>query len=615
MSGSDEDFEALLRHVKEQRGFDFTGYKRASLARRVQRRMEAVGLHAYDEYLDYLILHPDEFTQLFNTILINVTAFFRDPDAWTYLQDELLPQILRRREGQPIRVWSAGCASGEEAYTLAMVLAELLGAEEFRERVKIYATDVDEEALAQARQATYTERELESVPPELREKYFEPSGSRFVFRKELRRSVIFGRNDLVQDAPISHVDVLACRNTLMYFNAETQGQILNRMHFALRADGVLFLGKAEMLLSHSAYFRPVELKRRFFKKIPSEPRDRRALPPNGANGLPDDGQQELTRLHHAALMSSAAAQMVLDPEGRLALANNRAMHLFGLTARDVGRPIQDLEVSYRPVELRAHIEEARLQRRAVWVRDVEQVRSAGETMAFDIQVVPLADEGGAEVGLTVIFNDVTQYRQLQKELTYANRQLEIAYEELQSTNEELETTNEELQSTVEELETTNEELQSTNEELETMNEELQSMNDELQFSNDALRDRQDEVERLNRFMTAVLGSMNSGVIVVDADMQILAWNTRSEDLWGVRTDEAVGEHLMNLDIGLPVEMLRQPIRSQLADGAAEPDELVLDAVNRRGRQLQVRVTLTHIRDHGEASPAAMVVMDVVGQPE
>src|SRR4051794_13287054 len=176
---TDAGFEALLRHIKEQRGFDFTGYKRASLARRIQRRMEAVGLSGYDEYLDQLILHPDEFTQLFNTILINVTAFYRDPDSWRHLQDDLLPALLHRRENQPIRVWSAGCASGQEAYTLAMVLAELLGIEEFRERVKIYATDVDEEALTQARQAMYPARELEALPAGHREKYFEPAGDLF----------------------------------------------------------------------------------------------------------------------------------------------------------------------------------------------------------------------------------------------------------------------------------------------------------------------------------------------------------------------------------------------------------------------------------------------------
>jgi two-component system CheB/CheR fusion protein len=571
--------------------------------------MDAVGLDRYDDYLDHLLLHPDEFTQLFNTILINVTSFFRDPDAWTYLQNELLPALLQRREGQPIRIWCAGCASGEEACTVAMVLAEALGVDDFRERVKVYATDVDEDALAHARHATYTARELEAVPEELREKYFEASNNRFVFRKELRRSLIFGRNDLVQDAPISHVDVLLCRNTLMYFNAETQAQILNRLHFALRPDGILFLGKAEMLLSHSAYFRPVELKQRFFQKIAAEVRDRRILTQAAELG-PDAAQEaQVGRLRQAALMSSAAAQIVLDAEGHLSLCNHRAMNLFGLSQRDLGLPIQDLEISYRPVELRGHIEEAITHRRSVWVRDVELIRGTTERIVLDVQFVPLADEIGTPLGVTVLFNDVTQYRQLQDELLYANRQLETAYEELQSTNEELETTNEELQSTVEELETTNEELQSTNEELETMNEELQSMNDELQYSNQALRERQDEVDRLNQFMTAVLGSMSSGVVVVDSDMTVLAWNTMAEDLWGVRTDEALGAHLMNLDIGLPVEQLRQPIRSQLSEANSDPRTLVLDAVNRRGRAVQVRVTLTSLHNHGSPTPAAVIAME------
>jgi two-component system CheB/CheR fusion protein len=314
-------------------------------------------------------------------------------------------------------------------------------------------------------------------------------------------------------------------------------------------------------------------------------------------------------------MSSAAAQIVLDAEGHLSLCNHRAMNLFGLSQRDLGLPIQDLEISYRPVELRGHIEEAITHRRSVWVRDVELIRGTTERIVLDVQFVPLADEIGTPLGVTVLFNDVTQYRQLQDELLYANRQLETAYEELQSTNEELETTNEELQSTVEELETTNEELQSTNEELETMNEELQSMNDELQITNEALRDRQDEVDRLNRFMTSVLGSMNSGVAVVDADLRLLAWNARAEDLWGVRADEAVGEHLMNLDIGLPVEKLRQPLRAQLADGDSEPHTLVVDAVNRRGRRVRVRVALTRIHSEGDESPAALLDMDVTEELE
>ena len=271
MNQPDPAFEALLEHVKTSRGFDFTGYKRSSLMRRVDRRMAQVGVASYVDYLDRLELQGDEFTSLFNTILINVTSFFRDAEAWQHLSQEVLPALLARKPvSQPLRVWSAGCASGEEAYTLAIVLAELMGLAEFRDRVKIYATDVDEEALAHARQAGYTEREVRGIPPELLERYFDQTGGRFVFRKDLRRSVIFGRNDLVQDAPISRIDLLVCRNTLMYFNAETQSRILTRFHFALASAGILFLGKAEMLLGHGTLFAPVDLKRRMFRKASHE---------------------------------------------------------------------------------------------------------------------------------------------------------------------------------------------------------------------------------------------------------------------------------------------------------------------------------------------------------
>ena len=202
-------FEALLTHLKEARGFDFTGYKRSSLMRRVDRRMAQVSVSDYLEYLDYLQVHPDEFTALFNTILINVTGFFRDPEAWDFLRQECVADLVGRRPDMPVRVWSAGCASGEEAYTLAITLAEAIGVERFRERVKIYATDVDDEGLLQARQAAYSERAINGLAPELIERYFEKINNRYVFRKDLRRSVIFGRNDLVQDAPISRIDLLA----------------------------------------------------------------------------------------------------------------------------------------------------------------------------------------------------------------------------------------------------------------------------------------------------------------------------------------------------------------------------------------------------------------------
>ena len=611
-SETDPKFENLLSFLKENRGFDFTGYKRASLMRRVDRQMQIAGIASYDEYQDYLELHPEEFTALFNTILINVTSFFRDSDAWAYLSHELLPKLVQDPPTDVLRMWSAACASGEEAFSLAICLAELLGPDEFRARVKIYATDVDEEALAFARQATYSDRQLSGLTSEQIEKYFEPSNGKFAFRKDLRRSVIFGRNDLVRDAPIARTDLLVCRNTLMYFNAEQQARILQRLHFALNPNGILFLGKAEMLLSHGALFEPIDVKRRFFRRaVVDAPPERGVFGITGRNtGIGADGR-DLALLSGETLLTSPVAQVVIDPEGQLALVNQRAEGLFNMSQRDLGRPFQDLEVSYRPIELRSYIDQVAAERRPMWVRGIEWPRHPGETMYLDVQLVPLQPQGLAGVGISITFTDVTRYRQLQNELEYANRQLETAYEELQSTVEELETTNEELQSTVEELETTNEELQSTNEELETMNDELQSMNDELQSSNDELRVRTTEIDELNRFMESFLSSLRAAVAVTDRDLKLLVWNHRAEDLWGVRRDEAVGQHLLNLDIGLPLEKLRPLLRRTLAatDGAAAAEELSLEAINRRGKPLRVRATATQLRGSNGDAVGVILVLD------
>jgi two-component system CheB/CheR fusion protein len=611
-TGPDPDLEGLLVYLRERRGFDFTGYKRPSLSRRIRRRMAEVGVVSFGEYQDFLEVHPDEFTPLFNTILINVTSFFRDTAAWDHLREALLPGLIAGA-GPVIRVWSAGSASGQEAYSLAVLLADALGADEFRERVKIYATDVDEEALSHARQAVYTEREMAGLSPSQVEEYFTPENGRFAFRKDLRRSVIFGRNDLVQDAPISHIDLLLCRNTLMYFTAETQTRILGRLHYALNPTGLLFLGKAEMLLSHNRLFAPVDLTRRFFRKRDNVPALDRRTAVLAVRTVPAGADEDLDRLRREALLSGPAAQLAIDGEGRLTVVNHQAERLFGVEQRDVGRPFQDLEVSYRPVELRGAIAEAAQARRPLWLRGVERRRVGQEPQLFDVQVVPLFREDGDLLGTTVVFEDVTHYRRLQRELECANRQLETAYEELQSANEELETTNEELQSTVEELETTNEELQSTNEELETMNEELQSMNDELHAANEELRATTDEVGAVNHFMSGVLSSFRAGVAVVDVDLRVLVWNAAAEDLWGLRQDEVQGRHVLDLDVGLPMTRLHPLLRRQVAafaDGV-DGDTLELDAVNRRGRPVRVRVTVTAFSEVPGERAGAVVLMDPI----
>jgi two-component system CheB/CheR fusion protein len=603
------DFEAVLTYLKEARGFDFTGYKRTSLARRVHRRMSQVGFEDYAEYIDRLQVDAEEFNALFNTILINVTSFFRDPDAWEYLRTDIVPAILAERSpAEPVRIWSAGCASGEEAYSLAIVFAEVLGVDQFRQRVKIYATDVDDEALVQARQAVYPDTALENVPPDYVGKYFDRQGSQYVFRQDLRRSVIFGRNDLVQDAPISRIDLLVCRNTLMYFNAETQARILGRFHFALAPRGVLFLGKAEMLLSHSRIFDPVDLKRRMFRRVPVTPTSLAHFP---AHEVLADRHAEIGSLDHLrkhAFSASPVAQVVVTTDDVVALVNQQAEVLFGLSTSDVGRPLRDLELSYRPVELRGYVEQAKVERHAIRVKDVEWRRGNGEVSWLEIHVNPFVDGESGLLGVSIVFHDVTATRALLDELEHANQQLEAAYEELQSTNEELETTNEELQSTVEELETTNEELQSTNEELETMNEELQSTNDELQAINDMLRERSVQLDEVNNFLESILTSIRSGIAVVDTEMRILAWNQGAEELWGLRHDEAAGRHLLNLDIGLPMPQLQPAVRSALQDVDFR-GEVRVEAVNRRGRHITLDVRCGALRGPAGTVQGCILIMD------
>jgi two-component system, chemotaxis family, CheB/CheR fusion protein len=588
------DLEALLEYIRRNRGFDFSGYKRTSLSRRIRKRMQIVGLEDYKDYFDYLEVHPDEFIDLFNTILINVTTFFRDPQAWDYIASEIIPAIIHTKHiSKPIRVWSAGCASGEETYTVAMLLAEALGMEQYCARVKVFATDLDAEALNHSRHATYNIKDIKDIKSDLLDKYFERINGHYTVQKELRRCVIFGRHDLVQDAPISKIDLLICRNTLMYFNTETQAHILDRFHFALNNGGFLFLGKAEMLFTRNHSFTPLDLRSRVFAKAPNG--NLRDMLLSMAHPQKQQAVPEIVdkiRVHETAFEIDPLAQVILDSKNSVLLANSQARTLFNINPRDLGRPLQDLELSYRPVELRSCIEQVRSNRHSISLKDIEYPNSEREMRYFDIQIIPLLDHIIEDlIAIKIIFTDVTRLKQLQNELVHANQELETAYEELQSTNEELETTNEELQSTVEELETTNEELQSTNEELETMNEELQSTNEELQAINEEVREHGDELNRVNVFLESILTSLRAGVVVLSPDFNVLIWNRKAEDLWGLRNDEVLLHNFMSLDIGLPLEPLKVPLR-EIFSGKSDYYEILLDARNRRGRAIECHVICT-----------------------
>jgi two-component system CheB/CheR fusion protein len=281
----------------------------------------------------------------------------------------------------------------------------------------------------------------------------------------------------------------------MYFNAEAQSRILSRFTFSLNPGGFLLLGRAEMLFSHSKIFGAVDLKRRVFRVVAqAKTRDRVRTPSQAPRSTMVNTVPENSRLRQAAFDAAPVAQILVDAARVLVAANSRARQQFGISSRDLGRNLQDLEISYRPAELRGALDHALTERHEITLRDVHWLLGT-ETRYYDVTVAPLFDEHRTLMGSRVAFEDVTRYRTLQSELHASKQALNTAYEEVQSANEELEATNEELQSTVEELEATNEELQATNEELETMNEELQCTNEELQTLNDEMRNRSSDLPR------------------------------------------------------------------------------------------------------------------------
>jgi two-component system, chemotaxis family, CheB/CheR fusion protein len=544
--------QELVDILAHERALDLRGYKTTTLDRRVRRRMSALNTSSFADYLEIFRRDPREKNELLNTVLINVTQFFRDPQAWEALRTEILPKFLKNlRPGDPFRAWSAGCASGEEPFSLAILLAEHFGPRLQEFDVKIYATDIDEDALATARRGEYSAEHLRHMNPAWRDKYFHdtPTVSRIV--REVRRLVIFGRSNLVSDAPISHCHLVMCRNVLIYFDADAQRHIFARLHYALEREGILFLGKAESKLSESRLFRPLNSRWRIFQRITKDAKGV-AESADTVTELPmaDDNKltQEVRQLRQQQknlLDTVKAGVMILDAQDVIISHNDAASTVWNLRGNDLtGKRVHTTELMVRCPEMASRLESSR-----VGISEVIsfhcRLKVDREERVLAVSLRPVRSQTGERTGTIVYTDDVTMQERLQTTV----EQLEATGEELQSANEELETTNEELQSTNEELETTNEELQSTNEELETTNEELQSLNEELEHMNEELERRTAELNALTERYAETLRRTPWPVLLVDREEKIQLWNAAAQQLFGVGATSVVG---VDID-GLPIE--------------------------------------------------------------
>jgi len=534
----DVTLKDLLDELAEQRNFDFRGYKKTTLERRFRRRIFQLNLPDYARYGEYIRKHPDEINQLLNTILINVTEFFRDPPAWEILRHEILPNLLKRiKPGHSFRAWSAGCASGEEPYSIAILLAEHFGARIHDYDVKIYATDIDEDALNSARRGEYSLEAVRRVRPEWREKYFHGKGLLRVSR-EIRRLVIFGRSNLGQDAPISHVNLLVCRNVLIYFDSDLQKHILTRLHYALEPGGILFLGKSESQLTNSPHFQRLNSRWRIFQRItsslPDEDRPdarQEATDVTATNGARGGVELQTLRQQHRYLMETLRIGVLsLSLEDTVRQHNTAALTLCGLAPSDLnGKRLQDTDLFLRIPELGGQLQATRVNNESS--RFPTRLKIGNQEKLLEVTIRPLLDERAQRCGTLIYLDD----QSVQEKLQTTVEELESTSEELQSANEELETTNEELQSTNEELETTNEELQSTNEELETTNEELQSLNEELETTNQELEERTKELDQVNSVYAQTLEKIRLPVMLVNQERHIEFWNQMALRLFGFKS--------------------------------------------------------------------------------
>ena len=552
----------LLRHV----GHDFSSYKESTISRRVDRRMNVHHLGSTDDYARFLREHPSELDSLFRELLIGVTSFFRDREAFEALARLLDGLVEQKGDGQNLRVWIPGCSSGEEAYSIAILVRECLERKGRVLDVQIFATDIDSAQVEQARTGVYPESIAADVDRGRLDRFFSREEGRFRVRKEVREMIVFAPQDVLEDPPFTRVDLIACRNLLIYFGADAQRRVIYLFHYALRRQGLLFLGPSESLGALSDLFEVVDKRWKVFvrKDVPAG----RYVPEFSAGPLADPQADGATvpeggkRRGDLATLVNRVLINQLVPPSVLVSSRGDIVHIHGRTGRYL-EPFPGLQAHAnvfsmaRPgleVDLGVLIRQAAATGEAVEHRNVRVQSNGGHTLvrlaAHRIDepeelrgLVLVSFEGEREIEPLVPPSDATV--EAQGRISELERALQHAREGYQGLIEELETANEELKSTNEELQSTNEELQSTNEELETSKEEMQSLNEELQTVNSELQGKIEELSRANDDMQNLLNSTDIAVLFLDRNLCIKRFTRQATKIF----------NLISTDIGRPISDL------------------------------------------------------------
>jgi two-component system CheB/CheR fusion protein len=552
--------------LRAQTGHDFTNYRERTIARRIQRRMHVLQIDRISDFLERLRKDSREVNLLFHDLLIGVTNFFRDPEAFAALETRVIPRLFDgKAEEDTVRAWVPGCATGEETYSIAILLREYASTSKDPPKLQVFASDIDEHALDVARLGRYPAAISKDITPQRLERYFLREDGTYRISADLREICLFSSHDLLRDAPFSRLDLISCRNLLIYLNGDLQDRVIPLFHYALNRNGYLFLGQSENVTRHPRLFAVVDQTHRIFRSRALVERSLPQFPltsPGTSRRLPNRApalEPSLQVFAERQLLSRfAPAYCVVNADGDLLQSSGRTGKYLELPA---GVPDTNLFTMARPglrLELRTLLQRAFATGQTV-MRPKLSIGSNGGQQEIDLYVQPLRFGPPSEALYMVVFQDLgpiipvpdleaapaeeesegSQISQLELELHASKERLQTITEELESSNEELRSSNEELQSM-------NEELQSTNEELETSKEELQSINEELQTVNAELNARVAELSRANNDMSNLLESTQIATVFLDRTLVVKGFTPAAKDVF----------HLVESDSGRPITHVR-----------------------------------------------------------
>ncbi|MGB5926711.1 MAG: chemotaxis protein CheB, partial [Cyclobacteriaceae bacterium] len=539
-----DELTSILGLVNMHTGVNFSEYKKSTINRRILRRMVALSLSNYKQYLDFVAENTDELDTLFKDLLINVTEFYRDTSAFDALKEQITMLVNTREPDRPIRIWVTACSTGEEVYTIAMLFAECLGGKEnfSKETIQIFATDIDKDALIIARAGQYPATATEKLPEGLRDKYFVQNGNTYSVDSFLKEVVLFAHHNLTQDAPFMKTDLICCRNVLIYFEPSLQKKVFKVFHYSLRPDGILFLGRSETEQTRGALFEAVDEKHRIYRKKA------------GDQYYPEFAGRRVRAELNVQETSSDSTPVnplftsLLSQLGDSAVLTDKELYIeetYGNTDNYLRIPTGRADLSLKKLAREGLGDEIV----ALWIRADKRKMPVygkkreytinGEPAGLQITIYPLQGQDDKTVRFLVVFNktainivpsSATSEGEEGRGIRIAELEDELVTtrQHLQTLVQELETSNEELQSLNEELHSANEELQATNEEMETANEELQSTNEELVTVNDELNDKSQELENTAAELINVRNSADYPIIVVDKKYRIQSYNNAAE---------------------------------------------------------------------------------------